>query len=89
MHILFSFEEHEVSLNQNLSSFACINNDYCSINCNMHYYIKCRLNSKNKQRQTDSLRSGSLARNIMFYGGMQTALRFLSVTSVSYSHILY
>jgi hypothetical protein len=41
----------------------------------MRYYIKCKLNSKDKQRLTDSLRSGSLARNKIFYEGMQMALR--------------
>jgi hypothetical protein len=41
----------------------------------MRYYIKCRLNSKDKQRLSASLSSGSLARNEIFYEGMQTALR--------------
>jgi hypothetical protein len=41
----------------------------------MRYYIKCKLNSKDKQRLTDSLRSGSLERNKIFDEGMQTALR--------------
>jgi hypothetical protein len=41
----------------------------------MRYYVKCKLNSKDKQRLANSLRSGSLARNKIFYEGMQTALR--------------
>ena len=41
----------------------------------MRYYIKCKLNSKDKQRLANSLRSGSLARNKIFYEGMQTAIR--------------
>jgi hypothetical protein len=41
----------------------------------MRYYIKCRLNSKDKQRLSASLSSGSLARDEIFYEGMQTALR--------------
>jgi hypothetical protein len=41
----------------------------------MRYYIKCKLDPNNKQRLTDSLCSGSLARNKIFYEGMQTALR--------------
>jgi hypothetical protein len=41
----------------------------------MRYYVKCKLNPNDKQRLTDSLKSGSLARNEIFYEGMQTALR--------------
>jgi hypothetical protein len=41
----------------------------------MRYYVRCKLNSKDKQRLADSLCSGSLARNKIFYEGMQTALR--------------
>jgi len=41
----------------------------------MRYYVRCKLNSKDKQRLADSLCSGSLARNEIFYEGMQTALR--------------
>jgi hypothetical protein len=41
----------------------------------MRYYIKCKLNPNEKQRLTDSLNSGSLARDKIFYEGMQTALR--------------
>src|ERR687883_866516 len=41
----------------------------------MRYYIKCKLNSENKQRLADSINSGSLARGKIFYEGMQTTLR--------------
>ena len=41
----------------------------------MRYYIKCKLKSGDRLRLADSLRSGSLARNKIFYDGMQTALR--------------
>src|ERR687883_332503 len=41
----------------------------------MRYYIKCKLNSENKQRLADSIKSGSLARGKIFYEGMQTTLR--------------
>jgi hypothetical protein len=44
-------------------------------NRDMRYYVKCKLNSNEKQRLTDSLNSGSLARGKIFYEGMQTALR--------------
>jgi hypothetical protein len=33
----------------------------------MRYYIKCKLNSKAKDRLADSIKSGSLARGNVFY----------------------
>lgn len=41
----------------------------------MRYYIKCKLKAKEKQRLTEAIKSGSLARGKIFYEGMQTALR--------------
>ena len=41
----------------------------------MRYYIKCKLKPSDRQRLGDSLSSGSLASNKIFYEGMQTALR--------------
>jgi hypothetical protein len=41
----------------------------------MRYYVKCKLDPNDKKRLADSLNSGSLARNKIFYEGMQTALR--------------
>jgi hypothetical protein len=41
----------------------------------MRYYIKCKLNPGEKQRLTEAIKSGSLARGKIFYEGMQTALR--------------
>jgi hypothetical protein len=41
----------------------------------MRYYIKCKLNPREKQRLTEALKSGSLAIGKIFYEGMQTALR--------------
>jgi hypothetical protein len=41
----------------------------------MRYYVKCKLDPNDKQRLADSLNSGSLARNKIFYEGIQTALR--------------
>src|SRR5215213_7541246 len=41
----------------------------------MRYYIKCKLNSKAKDKLADSIKSGSLARGNVFYEGMHTALR--------------
>jgi hypothetical protein len=41
----------------------------------MRYYIKCKLNPKERQRLSDSIRTGSLAQGKIFQEGMQTALR--------------
>jgi hypothetical protein len=41
----------------------------------MRYYIKCKLNARDKERLTEAIKSGSLARGKIFYEGMQTALR--------------
>ena len=41
----------------------------------MRYYIKCKLNPGEKQRLTEAITSGALARDKIFYEGMQTALR--------------
>jgi hypothetical protein len=41
----------------------------------MRYYIKCKLNPEEKRRLGEAIKSGSLARGKIFYGGMQTALR--------------
>jgi hypothetical protein len=41
----------------------------------MRYYIKCKLNAREKQRLTEAIKSGSLAKGKIFYEGMQTALR--------------
>lgn len=41
----------------------------------MRYHIKYKLNAKEKQRLTEGIKSGSLARGKIFYEGMQTALR--------------
>src|ERR671911_2433635 len=41
----------------------------------MRYYTKCKLNPIQRQRLTEAIKSGSLARGKIFYEGMQTALR--------------
>lgn len=41
----------------------------------MRYYIKCKMNPREKQRLTEAIESGSLAKGKIFYEGMQTALR--------------
>lgn len=54
----------------------------------MRYYVKCKLNSKDKQRLANSLRSGSLARNKIFYEGMQTALREGTIDENGIAHFI-
>jgi hypothetical protein len=41
----------------------------------MRYYLKCKLNPKDKTKLADSINSGSLAKGKIFYEGMQAALR--------------
>ncbi len=41
----------------------------------MRYYIKCKLNPKDRQRLGDSLKNGSLGSGTVFHEGVQTALR--------------
>jgi hypothetical protein len=41
----------------------------------MRYYIKCKLNGRDKEQLAEAIKSGSLAKGKIFYEGMQTALR--------------
>ncbi len=41
----------------------------------MRYYVKCKLNPKDRQRLRDSLKNGTLGSGTIFYEGMQTAHR--------------
>ena len=41
----------------------------------MRYYVKCRLNPKDRQRLRDLLKNGTLGSGTVFREGMQTALR--------------
>ena len=41
----------------------------------MRYYIKCKLNPEQRQRLKEGIEFGSLARDKIFYEGMQNALR--------------
>jgi hypothetical protein len=41
----------------------------------MRYYIKCKLNPKQRQRLAESISTGTLAKGEIFYEGMQSALR--------------
>ena len=54
----------------------------------LRYYIKCRLNPKEKQRLAESIRSGSLAHGKIFYEGMQTALREATIDENDVVHFI-
>jgi hypothetical protein len=54
----------------------------------MRYYIKCKLNPNRKQRLTDALNSGALARGKIFYEGMQTALREGTIDENDIAHFV-
>lgn len=45
------------------------------VSLHMRYYIKCKLNPKDRQRLRDSLKNGSMGSGTVFREGMQTALR--------------
>ena len=54
----------------------------------MRYYIKYKLNAKGKQRLTEGIESGSLARGKIFYEGMQTALREGTIDEYNIVHFV-
>jgi len=54
----------------------------------MRYYIKCKLKSDDRRRLANSLGSGSLARNKIFYEGMQTALREGTIVESGIVHFI-
>ena len=54
----------------------------------MRYYIKCKLNPKERQRLSDSIRTGSLAQGKIFQEGMQTALREATIDENNVVHFI-
>lgn len=54
----------------------------------MRYYIKCKLNPAQKQRLKEGIRSGSLAKDKIFYEGMQIALREGSIDENNIIHFV-
>ena len=54
----------------------------------MRYYIKCKLNPAQKQRLKEGIRSGSLAKDKIFYEGMQIALREGSIDENNIVHFV-
>ena len=54
----------------------------------MRYYIKCKLNPKERQRLSDSIKTGSLAQGKIFKEGMQTALREATIDENDVVHFV-
>jgi hypothetical protein len=54
----------------------------------MRYYIKCKLNPAQKQRLKEGIRSGSLAKDKIFYERMQIALREGSIDENNIVHFV-
>ena len=54
----------------------------------MRYYLKCKLNPKDKARLADSIRLGTLAKGKIFYEGMQAALREATVDDTDTVHFV-
>jgi hypothetical protein len=54
----------------------------------MRYYIKCKLDPAQKQRLKEGIRSGSLAKDKIFYEGMQIALREGSIDENNIVHFV-
>ena len=54
----------------------------------MRYYIKCKLNPKERQRLSDSIKTSSLAQGKIFKEGMQTALREATIDENDVVHFV-
>ena len=54
----------------------------------MRYYIKCKLDPKQKERLADSIKFETLARGKIFYQGMQTALREATIDENDIVHFV-
>ena len=54
----------------------------------MRYYLKCKLNPKDKTRLADSIRLGTLAKDKIFYEGMQAALRGATIDDTDTVHFV-
>lgn len=54
----------------------------------MRYYLRCKLNPKDKTRLADPIRLGTLAKGKIFYEGMQAALRGATVDDTDTVHFV-
>lgn len=54
----------------------------------MRYYVKCKLNSQAREKLTNTLRSGNLAKGQVFYEGMHAALRGATIDDMEIVHFV-
>lgn len=54
----------------------------------MRYYVKCKLNSQAREKLTNTLRSGNLAKGQVFYEGMHAALRGATIDDTDIVHFV-
>ena len=54
----------------------------------MRYYVKCKLNSQTREKLTNTLRSGNLAKGQVFYEGMHAALRGATIDDMDIVHFV-
>lgn len=54
----------------------------------MRYYVKCKLNSQAREKLTNTLRSGNLAKGQVFYEGMHAALRGATIDDMDIVHFV-
>lgn len=54
----------------------------------MRYYVKCKLNSRAREKLANSIRSGNLAEGQVFYEGMHAALRGATIDDMDIVHFV-
>lgn len=54
----------------------------------MRYYVKCKLNSQAREKLTNTIRSGNLAKGQVFYEGMHAALRGATIDDMEIVHFV-
>jgi hypothetical protein len=54
----------------------------------MRYYVKCKLNSEAREKLTNTIRSGNLAKGQVFYEGMHAALRGATIDDMDIVHFV-
>lgn len=54
----------------------------------MRYYVKCKLNSQAREKLTNTIRSGNLAKGQVFYEGMHAALRGATIDDMDIVHFV-
>ena len=54
----------------------------------MRYYVKCKLNSQAREKLTNAIRSGNLAKGQVFYEGMHAALKGATIDDMDIVHFV-